>query len=806
MVNPFVHDENRVAPDRLRNRCDPAVFHFSDTSEVEPLDQVIGQKRAVKAITFGLRMKSPGYNIFVTGLDGTGKTTIIKDLVSDYAATLPVPDEWCIVNNFKDEFRPRILRTPPDTSVEFSRTLAKNLKDLQSLLSDTFDREPFTLQLNALQETFRSRQNRIYEEAETFARSKNIQLQQVDSGFQALPMADGAVLTQEDFGSLPEDQRKVINDNLSIIQDYLKQILRELNRLSAALYDDEEKLRKTAGLEIVEDHLTPMVKQYETCDDITRFLADITEDIVENLQGFLDEDPPEEGQAGSFQRQDMYPLERYRVNVLVDRRFDTGAPFIIESNPTYQNLFGQIEKRAFMGSVKTDFSMITGGSLVRANGGFLVLDMDSVLSNTFVWESLKRALLNKKFAIEDFPTESGMGFSSIRPEPIPLDVKVILVGSYDLFEDIQNEDVKFNTIFKVRADFDYETQYTTENVQLYARFIARVCQEEFLLPFTPEGVSSIIEFGEKLISDQSKLSLRFGTIMGMLKESDYWARLDKAERITGDHVQKAWDEYNFRYSLYEEKIHESYADNSLMIDVDGKVIGQVNGLAVYQIGETAFGRPSRITAETYMGESGIINIERESDLSGNTHNKGVLIIAGYLGRTFAQEYPLNLSISIAFEQNYGGVDGDSAASTELYAILSSLADLPIHQGLAVTGSVNQKGMIQAVGGVNEKIEGFFDVCRSKGLTGSQGVLIPAANVRNLMLKPDVIAAVEAGIFHIFEVTTIAQGIEILTGVPAGVAGKKGKYPAATVFGRVQKKMKTYMEQSMKLSKAGAENP
>jgi len=410
-------------------------------------------------------------------------------------------------------------------------------------------------------------------------------------------------------------------------------------------------------------------------------------------------------------------------------------------------------------------------------------------------------LQTKVLSIEDIPSEMGFGVTSLRPEPIPLDVKVILLGSYTIFEVLQNNDSKFDKIFKVRADFDYETDLTPETVQLYARFIARACREENLLPFTPQGVAAMVEYGERFAADQKKLSLRFGPIVGILKEADYWARKENSPAVSSEHVHQAIQKRRFRYNLYEEKMREAFENESVLLDVRGEIIGQVNALAVYQMGDIVFGRPSRITAETFMGKPGIINIEREAELSGRTHDKGVMILSGYLGRTFAQNAPLGITISLTFEQSYGPVDGDSASSTELYVILSSLADLPIRQGIAVTGSVNQKGEIQAIGGVNQKVEGYFDVCRQKGLTGHQGVIIPRANLPHLMLKDDVVNAVREGRFHIYQVGSITEGIEILTGVTAGAADAAGVYPQDAVYGRIQNKLKTYLERGQDLKRA-----
>jgi lon-related putative ATP-dependent protease len=493
-----------------------------------------------------------------------------------------------------------------------------------------------------------------------------------------------------------------------------------------------------------------------------------------------------------------FSFTRYSVNVLADRRQVQGAPVIFEPNPTYQNVFGQIEKRAYLGALKTDFTMVQAGSLLRANGGYLLMEIEAVMMNTMVWEALKRALQTKLLCIEDMASEMGYGVSSQRPEPIPLDVKVILLGGYSIFEKLQNFDSKFDKIFKVRADFDNEVDLSPETIGLYARFLARVAREEKLLHFTPEGVAAMVEYGQRFAADQQKLSLRFGPIVGVLKEADFWARQMEAAAVTDEHIQKALQKRRFRYNLYEEKMSAAFEDESVLLDVTGAMIGQVNALAVYQMGDIAFGRPSRITAETFMGKPGLVSIEREAELSGSTHDKGVLILSGYLGRTFAQHHPLGLSISIAFEQSYGPIDGDSASSTELYAILSSLADLPIRQGIAVTGSVNQKGEIQAIGGVNQKIEGYFDVCRKRELDGQQGVLIPRANVKNLMLKKEVVQAVKQKQFHIYHVAHVTEGIELLTGVAAGRPDADGLFPPDSVYGRIQQKLKRFSERRRQL--------
>ncbi len=785
----------------LRLICDPKIFKFKNTSEVKPLDTVIGQERAVEAIDFGLNMNDTGYNIFVTGLAGTGKSTIVKDLVTKHAKTLPPPNEWCLVNNFKDEFRPKAIAVSPKNAIRFSKKTNRAIESLKKDLPEIFENETYLKKLSKIKSQYADRQHDLYEHLEIFAVKKNLQIEQTENDFQTIPLVDGQPITPEDFNTLPEKVKSEIEENLRCIQSEIESTAMEMDKNNLSRHADIEKLMDEYALSVVKKRLDPIRKEFKASHAIVEHLNAVQEHIVENFNLFIPPDNNEPQPQGQTPRNAESSFQQYKINVLVDQESTKGAPVIFESNPTYYNVFGRIEKRAFMGTINTDFTMVQAGSLLNANGGFLIMEIEAVMMNPYIWEALKRTLRTKCLQIEDIPEETGFATASLKPEPIPLDVKVILLGSYEAFEIIQNEDPKFNKIFKVRADFDSEVDRTRGTIQQYARFIARVCKEESLLPFTSKAVAAIVEYGEKYVSDKNKLSIRFGPLLGVLKESDYWARKNKARQVTDKFVFKAFNKYRFRYNLYEQKMHESYSDDTIMIDVRGEVIGQVNALAVYQIGEFSFGRPARITAETYLGKQGVVNIERESDLSGSTHDKGVLILSGYLGRTFAQYYPLSLSISVTFEQSYYGIDGDSASSTELYAVISSLSDIPIKQGIAVTGSVNQKGQIQAIGDVNQKIEGFFAVCKEKGLTGKQGVMIPRANKKNLMLKKEVLDAVKQGKFHIYQVATVEEGIEILTGVRAGKPNKEGNYPEGTVYGAVQGKLKKYYERSYKIKKA-----
>ena len=784
----------------LRNICDPKIFKFKNTSEIKPLDEVIGQQRAVQAIEFGLNMKDRRYNIFVTGMAGTGKSTIVRDLVNKHAKKQTTPVDWCLVNNYKDVYHPIAIAVSPGKALSFSKMMNKVVEDLKKDLPKALQSETYLKRLSKVKKKYAQESSNLFHQLEEYAASRNLLIEQTETDFQIVPMVNGNPMEPEAFVKLSENQKLAIEDNIRIVQAEVDSKAREIDRIDQALHAEIEKLMDEVALSAVKARLDPVRAAFKDNNDILKYLDSVQEDIVENFNIFIPFDKREtqpQSPVGQPQQPDFH---QYQVNVLVDRESTRGAPVIFEANPTYYNVFGRIEKRAYMGTISTDFTMVQAGSLLNANGGCLIMEIDPVLINPFVWDALKRALLTKSLQIEDIAEESGFGTTSLKPQPIALDVKVILLGSYETFEDLQNEDPQFNKTFKVRADFDYEVERTAQTIQQYARFIARVCKEENLLPFTPTGVAAIVEYGEKYVADKNKLSIRFGPLHGVLKEADYWAKKHNARAVSEKYVVKAFTEYRFRYNLYEEKIHESYLNDQIIIDVQGEVVGQVNALAVYQIGEFSFGRPARITAETYMGKQGVINIEREAKLSGSSHDKGVLILSGYLGRTFAQYYPLSLSISITFEQSYAGIDGDSASSTELYAIVSSLSDIPIKQGIAVTGSINQKGKIQAIGDVNQKVEGFFEVCREKGLTGKQGVIIPRANKDNLMIKKEVIDAVKCKKFHIYQVSTVEEGIEILTGIAAGKPDKKGNFPEGTVYGAVQQKLRTYFERSLKLKK------
>lgn len=787
----------------VKDICKPypsGLFNFKDTSELSSLTGIIGQQRAIEAIDFGLNMKGPGYHIFVTGVGGTGKSTIVRELLTVHAMNGETSQDLCLVNNFENEYCPFAIEMPAGSAVYFSESMARFVEVIKTRIPEIFETAPFQEQQKKIHKDYSNRRKLILDEVERLAFQQGLTIIKTDTDYQVVPLSHGAPISEEEYLALEPAARLEIEEKVAGIEETLDETLLEISRLGEEMKAVLKELVAQKTDQLISEQIDPVRYYFRDCEDIQTYLKNVKENIIYNIATFLGVKGLEDPEGRQVSEMAGSIVKKYQVNVLVDRRREKGAPVVFEPNPSFQNLFGKIEKKPVAGSFETDFTMVQAGSLLKANKGYLVLNIEPLLMNPPVWECLKRTLQDSMLQIEDMPDQADYGMPSLKPAPISLSVKVVLVGGYEPFRALQSADSQFNKIFKVRADFDYETAFTDENALNYARFITRVCRDENLLNFSPDGVWAVIEYGSRLAEDQRKLSLRFGHIHGVLKEADYWAKKDKAALVSKEFVIKAVSQRRFRHNLYEEKVMEEFDDQSVLLDVKGKVVGQVNALAVYDMGEIAFGRPTRITAESYMGEPGIVNVEHESDLSGETHDKGVMIISGYLGRMFAQDYPLSVSISITFEQSYEGIDGDSASSTELYAVLSSLSDIPIRQEIAVTGSVNQKGEIQAIGGVNEKIEGFFDICSRKGLTGKQGIMLPAANVKNLVLRRDVVEAIEKEKFHLYRVSHIEEGIEVLTGMAAGRADKKFCYPDNTVFGKVQGKLRKYHELSLRYGK------
>jgi len=802
-----------LTAEQLRNVIDPSRFQFKSTEEIESLDEVIGQDRAVKALEFGLDVQNKSYNIFVTGQSASGKTTIVKDLLTKRSADEPVPDDWLMVNNFEDSYRPLSFPLPAGEGVKFSKKMDQLIENLKKEMPRAFETEDYQQKRSNLMEEFQQKKREKINALEEKAQDHEIQIQSTNAGFQTIPLVDGQPIDQETYQKLDDDVKEKVDKNIDFVQREIQSSLREINKLEKEFQEKIHELNKEVTLFVVGHRIDNLQEEYEDHDEVINYLEAVKEDIIENVHDFLQASESGEG-GGQQQLMNMLGQQsnepdftKYKVNVLVDNTNTDGAPVIIETNPNYNNIVGRMEKRAKFGAVYSDFTMVQPGSLLDANGGYLVLDIEGVLTNPFVWDTLKRALRNSEIRIEDVQEQLGyVTVSSLKPKPIPLNVKVILIGRREIFDLLLQYDDQFEKTFKVRADFDYEVETNDDTIDKFVQFVSRACREENLTHFSPEGIAALIEMSQKFVSDQERLSLRFGKIVEIITEASYWTQQNGNTLVEREDVEKAFQERRYRSSLAEEKLQDGILRDIKMIDTTGNEVGQVNALAVFALGDFMFGQPSRITAETYMGKEGIINIERNAKLSGKIHNKGVEILTGWLGRQFAQDFPLSVNVSITFEQSYGGVDGDSASSTEAYAILSSLANVPLKQNLAVTGSVNQKGEVQAIGGVNQKIEGFFDICRERGLTGDQGVLIPKANIKHLMLKNEVVESIENGEFHVYPVAHISEGIEILTGLKAGEPDEEGNYPEDSIFGKAKARLENYVQRSFALKeKYGSSN-
>ena len=740
-------------------------------------------------------MPKPGYNLFVTGLTGTGKASAIKShlqtMIDEREAEgveFPIYD-WCYVHNFADSDRPQMMRLPPGQGKQIHLGLEELLRTLKEEIPKLFAGEDYTSQRKQIEETGREEYQAKLQELEREVRAENFGLQFSPQGINLFPLSgEGAPIPPEEFMKFSEEERGSIESKRGKL---LQQVQDTMEGLRGIEKDTLEKV-KTLGRDVGEQHLDTLfrdlVNQSEDIPQLSTYLADLKEYSLNSLEMFGSEGPqpaapaPNPGPPQPPIGTQGNPNLPFEVNILVDNSETKAAPIVVETNPTWGNLFGRIERRAFMGAYFSDHLMLKPGSIHQANGGYLVINVKDMLMNPGVWEGLKRAIRDKEARLEDPAVQLGViPPQGLRPQPILWDAKVIVTGDENTYRTLSTYDREdFWEMFKVKAEFDSQIDMSPENVRDYCAFICGTCNVENLVHADPSGVARIVEYGARLVADQTKLTSRFGQIKDLLIESDYWARKDGSRVITSYHVKRALDEKTFRLNLAEEKLRSMTAEGTLMVDVQGAVVGQVNGLVVYDMGDFSFGRPARITAKTFVGRRGVINIEREAQLSGRIHDKGVLILSGYLGWKFAQDKPLSLSASLSFEQSYEGVEGDSASSTELYAILSSLSELPINQSIAITGSVNQKGEIQPIGGVNQKVEGFFDICAMTDPDGEHGVLVPHQNVKNLMLRDDVVDAVKAGTFHIYSVKSIDEGIEILTGVPGGERQPSGTYPEGTV--------------------------
>jgi lon-related putative ATP-dependent protease len=796
-----------LKPEALRRSADAAQFRFDSTNDLEPLVEIIGQPRAVEAVDFGVSIPSPGYNTFALGPSGTGRRTTVMRFLEREAAARPVPDDWVYVNNFQEPYRPRALRLPAGRGAQLRSDMSNLVEEITTEIPRAFESEDYERQKEQIGREAAAQKQQEFSQLERYADERGFAILRTPSGIAIAPVRDGKPLSPEEFGRLDKATREHLEDEGRHVQEALNATLRMSRRLDRAARERIQRLDREVTAFTIGPMLDELREAYAGFPGVLEYLAAMQKDVVENVDTFRQlqaaERPELPAALARLVATQEPSLDKYRVNLLVDNSQTRGAPLLYEVNPTYPNLIGRIEYQAQFGALVTSFTMIKPGVLHRANGGYLVLGAREVLTNPYAWDGLKRALKAGRVRIEDIGQEYRfMSTATLDPEPIQLDVKVVLIGEPALYYLLYAYDEDLRELFKVKADFAVVMDWTEETAQAYARFIGNVVREEELKPFAPSGVAGIIEQSARIVEDQKKLATRFGDVIDLVREASYWAGVNGRDLVTGEDVLKAVHTRIYRSNRIEESIREMIARGILLVTVDGDAEGQVNGLSVVPFGDYQFGRPSRITARISPGREGVVDIQRETKMGGPIHSKGVLILSGYLAGKYAVAQPLALSASIAFEQLYEGVEGDSAASTELYALLSTLSGYPIRQSLAVTGSVNQYGEVQAIGGVNEKIEGFYDVCRVLGLTGRQGVLIPADNVQNLMLRPDVVDAVRQGRFHIYPVDTIDQGIELLTGVPAGERQLDGRYATGTVNAAVERRLRELGEAVREFEPAG----
>jgi len=785
---------NQLPVEKLRNICDANFMHCESTKDLVPLSEIIGQERAVRALKFGLGIKDHGFNVYVAGYPGTGRKTAVKNFVEARAKIQPVPPDWCYVNNFGNQYEPKAIKLPAGKGKEFREDLKNFIENVKTALPKAFESDDYVAKRDATIKGLEDQRKKLIDELSMKAQQEGFVIQTTPMGLLLIPVLDGKPLSEEEMLALPQKTKDKLSEKREKLETEFRNTMRQLIDMERKIHESLKKLNKEVALYALGNQVESLMEKYQVTSEVTTYLKEVENDILDNLQQFIRRGEPEQQFPFPMPWMKEEPYKKYEVNLVIDNSTTTGAPVIVETNPTYHNLLGRTEKEAQFGALTTDFSMIRPGAIHRANGGYLIIPVEDLLRNPLSYDGLKRDIRDAKMSIEE--PEERYGFLSIKtlkPQPIPLTTKVILIGTPYLYQLMFSLDPDFQELFKIKAEFDTNMPRTDEKVLQYGAFVCSLCDKEGLKHLDGSGIAKLIEFSSRIIEDQYKLSTQFSAIADIVRESNYYATQDTAEFITGAHVKKAIEEKIYRSKLIQEKIQEMITRGFFLIDTVDQKVGQVNGLSVMVLGDFAFGMPSRVTVSVGLGREGVMDIEREAKMGGPIHTKGVLILSGYLNDKYAKDKPLSLSARLVFEQNYEGVEGDSASSTELYSILSSLSGLPIKQNLAVTGSVNQKGEVQAIGGVNEKIEGFFEVCKAKGLTGEQGVMIPDSNVQNLMLKEEVVDAVKAGKFNVYSVKTINEGIEVLTGTKAGERRADGTYEEGTVNYLVDKQLREMAE-------------
>ena len=762
------------------------------TEELKPLEMMVGQPRAYQALSLGFSAKEVGFNIFVAGPSGTGKTTTVTDFLEEIAKKLPTPMDWCYVHNFEDEYQPNKLRCPPGLGKQLKQDMRELIQAARIAIHQVFEGEDYANKREEIIKKVNTKREDVITRMGQTAEEAGFILQLTPVGMSLVPVIKGRPLKADEFLSLPKDTQQKLTQQRETLTEKLEPLVRELRDLETAARSEIAEFDRDVTLYAIDHLMSSVLEKYKPHEEIVKFLHKIQTHIAEDIDRFRG--PSGEKKDAKEEYAEELGFRVYEVNVIADNSGTQGAPIVVEQNPIYDNVLGRIERESQLGTLTTDFTLIRGGAVHRANGGFLVMRAEQLLRDIIVYDSLKRALKSAEIRIEDLPQR--IGYASVRslaPEPIPLELKVILIGDSTMYQLLYAYDPEFRELFKVKAEFDSTMAKTEANVRNYAGFFTTLAVNENLKHMDAAAVARLIEHSCRLAEDQDKLSTQFGLVGDVVREAHFYAQQDNSKYITANHVEQAIEAKIYRSNLIQEKLREYIEKNVIFISTDGEAVGQINGLSVLSLGDFSFGAPSRITVATGLGKEGLVDVQREVAMSGPIHGKGVMIIAGYLASKFARDKPLTLSARIVFEQNYEGVEGDSASSTELYALLSALSGVPIKQHFAVTGSVNQKGEVQPIGGANEKIEGYFEVCKARGLDGLHGVIIPQSNVRNLMLKQEVLDAVKTGKFHIYPVSTIEEGIEVLTGVPAGKQLPNGGYEENTIYGLVDKRLREMAE-------------
>ena len=778
-----------LQPQQLRLRIDPAGLGADSTADLEPVSQLIGQERAVEAVRFGMAIRRQGYNLFVLGPPGLGKHTLVRGFLQAEAVSASQPSEWCYVHNFEQPDRPRVLELPPGRGSKFRDGMRKLAEEALAAITAIFESEEYRARLEEVAEQFGERERKAFQELGEQAQAQGIALIHTPAGFAFAPVRAGAVINPEEYEKLPEDERKRIGETIEGLQERLQRIIRQVPQWGRERRNRLKELHREFTTLAVDHLVAELESEYADLPEVVRHLAAVRRDLIDSASQPR-QTPENPAEAAEATPENPPPwVRRYQANLLVAHGDRAGAPVVIEDNPTYQNLLGRVEYLSQYGALLTDFNLIKPGSLHEANGGYLMIDAHKLLTQPLAWEALKRALVARRIQLSSLGQMLGLVSTvSLDPQSIPLDVKVVLFGERVLYYLLYDLDPEFRELFKVAADFEETVEITDQVLQLYVRLIATVAKEERMLPFSAAACARILEHIIRIAGDQAKLSTHMQSLADLMREAEHIARTERMPSVDAQSVVRAIDAQYRRADRVKLRMQDSIAEGVLIIDTRGSRAGQVNGLSVYQIGANGFGLPTRITATTRLGGGEVIDIQREVKLGGAIHSKGVLILASFLGARYAGRQPLSLTASLSFEQTYGAVDGDSASLAELCALLSSLADAPIRQDLAVTGSISQHGEVQAIGGVNEKIEGFFEVCRARGLTGSQGVVIPKANVRHLMLRDDVVEAATLGTFHVFAVASVDEALGLLTGLEAGVADRDGNYPEGSLNRRIAERL------------------